>query len=743
TSNSGQGDAASIAISTDNFLIDGGRINTTNSGQGDAGNISIAVSDGFTASNGSFITSNIGSSIGNPAVGRVGNIEITAREIAFDNGANIQAGAFSGGTVEDSGTVSLSATESISFTGTNTGIFSNNDPSSFGNASDAQLSAPTITIEDGGTITSRNSGQGDAASIAISTDNFVIDGGTITSSNSGQGDAGSISIAVSDEFTANNGSLITSNIGSPIGEPALGRVGNIEITAREIALDNRAQIQAGAFSGGTVEDSGTVSLTATESISFTGTNTGIFTNNDPGSFGNASDAQLSAPTITIEDGGLITSRNSGQGDAASIAITTDNFLIDDGSITSTNSGQGDAGSISIAVSDGFTATNSVISSNIGNRSGASTVGRVGNIEITAKEISFDNTAQIQAGAFFGATAEDSGIVSLTATESISFTGRNTGIFTNNDPGSFGNASNTQLFAPTITLNDRAGITVSNDANGQGGNLTIETEQLNLNNNARILANAAGSGNGGNIILNVTKDITLRDNSFISARALEDANGGNLDIDARFIIAFPSRGNGNDIIATAERGNGGNININARQIFNLQEGNAIDSDGNFFPNNSNDIDASSQAQGLDGTVAINTPDVDPLRGATELPTNPVSAETIANNACSANGSSDQQSTFIMKGKGGIPPVPTATLFAEPLLIDSEPIQIQSNLSRSNNINEPINPHYIPANIKPFVTDNGNIYPARGIVKTADGKIILTAYPTTKTTTRTLETQLGCN
>ena len=234
---------------------------------------------------------------------------------------------------------------------------------------------------------------------------------------------------------------------------------------------------------------------------------------------------------------------------------------------------------------------------------------------------------------------------------------------------------------------------------------------------------------------------MRNNSFISARALEDANGGNLNINARFIIAFPSRGNGNDIIATAERGNGGIIDINARQIFNLQEGNAIDSDGNFLPNDSNDIDASSQAEGLDGTVAINTPDVDPLRGTVELPTNPVSAETIAKNACSASDSSAPQNSFIIKGKGGIFPLPTDRFSAEPLLTDGETTQV--NLSRSNNINKPKNHNYISSDIKPFTTDNGQIYPARGIVKTADGKIILTAYPTDNNSSRILDTSLNCS
>ena len=844
--NFGTGNAGNITITARNVdFINGGNIFNSNNGQGNLGSVTITASgdvtfDGIQGSSRSGINNfiNVG------GTGDIGAIEITANNLTVNNGALIQS--FVAGNA-NSGDINLNIANNTVINGISEAFFVdgelNNSSSeitsvvaigSNGNSGNINITTGSLSIENGGRITSDVFGQGNAGNIKIdaadsvsiedfvegfvqgetvdlrsnisasvslnavgnggdieinATDVSLVNQGNLDNSSAGQGDAGDITINATNTFIADTDSLITSNIGSNAGNSAIGQVGNITITARDISLLGGSQIQARASSGATAEGTGTVSLTATETISFTGSNTGIVSSNDLGSFGNASVTQLSAPVITIQDVAGITSSNSGQGDAGRVVITTNNFVIDngviistnsgqgnagsiiittnnfvsnDGIISSTNSGQGDAGSISIVVSDKLDASDGIIASNIGDRFGANTVGNVGNIEITAREISFDNTAQIQAGAFSGATAEDSGIVSLTATESISFAGSGTGIFTNNDSGSFGNASNTQLSAPIITLNDSANITASNDANGQGGNVTIETEQLNLNNDARILANASNgqggsvtveteqlnltnnsrilanagdSGNGGNIILNVTEDIRLRDNSFISARALEDADGGNLDIDARFIIAFPSRGNGNDIIATAERGNGGIIDINARQIFNLQPGKAIDAEGNFFPNNRNDIDASSQAEGLDGTVAINSPDVDPLRGVTELPTNPISAETIANNVCSANGSSEQQNSFIIKGKGGIPPVPTATLSAEPLLTDGEVIQ--------NNINQTINPHYMPANIKPFVTDNGHIYPARGIIKTADGKIILTAYSTNNNTSRIPDSSLGCS
>jgi hypothetical protein len=53
------------------------------------------------------------------------------------------------------------------------------------------------------------------------------------------------------------------------------------------------------------------------------------------------------------------------------------------------------------------------------------------------------------------------------------------------------------------------------------------------------------------------------------------------------------------------------------------------------------------------------------------------------------------------------------------------------------------NYISPEIEPIETDNGDIYPARGIIKTAHGGIILTAYPTENIPTRTPIVKPNCN
>ena len=231
---------------------------------------------------------------------------------------------------------------------------------------------------------------------------------------------------------------------------------------------------------------------------------------------------------------------------------------------------------------------------------------------------------------------------------------------------------------------------------------MESEQLSLN-GSRIDADAKGNqGEGANINLQVAENITLRDNSFISARAFNNANGGNLTIDTNFIVAFPSNGNGNDIIASAEQGQGGNITtINAESLLGITEGSAIEG------NNSNDIDASSKFS-LDGTVTINTPDINPIQGATELPTNVIVPEQTTAQACQANREIAAQNGLNITGRGGILPEPGLPLNSQNIIVNGDDLNSA-----------------IPAPVK---TSQGKIQLARGIKVTEDGTVILTPYRT---------------
>lgn len=62
------------------------------------------------------------------------------------------------------------------------------------------------------------------------------------------------------------------------------------------------------------------------------------------------------------------------------------------------------------------------------------------------------------------------------------------------------------------------------------------------------------------------------------------------------------------------------------------------------------------------------------------------------------------------------------------VDSDTFSVQRKMATSNS------PAQSP-DIKPIQTSTGNIFPAKGIIKTEDGQVILTAYPTENIPTRT--------
>lgn len=279
---------------------------------------------------------------------------------------------------------------------------------------------------------------------------------------------------------------------------------------------------------------------------------------------------------------------------------------------------------------------------------------------------------------------------------VSDAGANSGLFVNSTPESTGQAGSLSLNAKSLVVNDRGTISASTQA-----------------------------GFGGNINLQVSDRIILRDNSVISAQAFNKANGGSLTIDTDFIVAFPSNGTGNDLIATADGGTGGVIDLRSVEaIFGLQPGDAISANNELIANDTNDIDASSNIPGQNGTVVLDPGALNPIQGETELPTNIVVPEETAQQACRANRVAAARNAFTIEGRGGIMPEPGS-------LLNSNNIYVDGEADSTSTIPEPIE------------TAQGKIQPARGIKVTEDGTITLTAYRTNNAGQRIPQAEQYCN
>ena len=74
----------------------------------------------------------------------------------------------------------------------------------------------------------------------------------------------------------------------------------------------------------------------------------------------------------------------------------------------------------------------------------------------------------------------------------------------------------------------------------------------------------------------------------------------------------------------------------------------------------DIVASSQF-GLQGSVTLNTPNIDPSRGLTTIPLNLADPSKQVNQSCAIGGKlSNKTNSFTISGKGGLPKSPTDEL-----------------------------------------------------------------------------------
>ncbi|MEM9275483.1 MAG: hypothetical protein AAGA80_21325 [Cyanobacteria bacterium P01_F01_bin.143] len=461
------------------------------------------------------------------------------------------------------------------------------------------------------------------------------------------------------------------SISSRVRETAVGDAGGISIIGNSVLISTNTNLDAGTRAQG---DGKAISIKATDNITLDD-DALLIAQVGPDATGNAGTITLSANTIEIKGDSTIIGNTRGQGNASLVSIIAKDSVI----ITEETS--------------------------ISSRVRETAVGDAGGISITGNSILINGESRLDAGTVGQGNGQD---ITINAVKNITL---DDGVSIKAEVGTdaAGNAGNINLTADSLVITDDARLTVRSNGQGNPGNIEIAANTIELNKGE--ISAATAFGNFGNINLEVSENITLRNQSLISAQALNNANGGNIVIDTSFIVAFPNQNN--DIIADAVGGNGGNININAEALFGIQERPLNDL--------SNDINVSSEF-GLDGTVSIFTPNTNNLQTEINLPNSIIESEQTVAQACQSDRASGIASGLNIKGKGGVPFIPTNPFNSEIILVD-EPITARD--------------------IKPIQTSMGNIYPARGIVKTEDGKIILTAYATDNLNSRTPHMSANCS
>jgi filamentous hemagglutinin family protein len=672
--NSGIGKAGTININTD--ILDfktGSAIVASNFGQGDAGIVNVnARNISFDQEwGGIFTTTGLQRIQTEPlvseAVGNAGEININTDTLKLTNGAQLQVNSVAQG---DAGNIDINATGTVDFIGQGeTGIQPDFK---------VVVSSGALSQVRGGT--SGNSGR---VTIDAGSLNLIDKGAIIVNSGTGKSNAGEIELNVRDLIFLKDEGLIlsqTSNGGN-------GAAGNIKIDTGSLEITNSSLILADSKSQG---DSGNISITASGKILLTGFQPGkLF------------------PSQIINQ-----LTDTANGTAGNITINARELIMEDVSFISSSNGsdtKGSAGNIDINVNRLQLTENAFINAFTNNDFDA------GEITINAQTLDLFSGGKILAATDGGGNA---GNINLNISGDIKIDNSIKSSAQDVDFNPDFNSQSLQL------LNDRqsspSGIYAdsSENAKGNGGNIFIDSNSLSLNSGATISA-STNSGKGGEITLEITDDLTLNNNSLISAEARgNNATGGNVNINANSIVAFPNENslNGNnDIRANAQQGQGGKITINAESLFGIQK--------RKLDPQTNDINASSDVFGLDGTVTINTPDINPVQGTTELPNNVVEAERTTEQTCQANRETTTKNSLVVNGKGGLPDTPDQPLTSQNLIINGE-------VTSAYAIPEPIE------------TSQGKIQLARGIKFTKDGGIILTPYATNNAGERIPEGRINC-
>ena len=675
----GQGNSGGIEINTNNLsLTQGGFIDTSTFGKGNAGAITIKA-DGTISSN----NSRISSSVAESGVGNSGGIEITTNNLSLTQGGRVETSTFGQG---NAGNLIVRSSE-VEVMGT----------------------IPDGLIPSGLFIATQSAGA--AGNITIDTGKLIIqDGGQVVTLTSGKGKAGNVTVTASESVELRGNapdSRFPSILGAQVTKEGEGNAGDMTIETGRLSIRDGTQVNNSTFGVG---DAGNLIIRASE-VEVIGESadgkfdSGIHAQVEIGAEGNAKDILIEAGRLILKDGGQVSAIVNGKGNGGLIDITAKDSIIIDGE-TPENSPSAVVSAVNL-----------------------NGVGNAGEVNITTGSLSLTNGGRVSATALGQGNGGD---VTINATESIfisGFTERfRSGISVDaliND----GNSGNANIFTNKLTIENGGTIEASNfdslgvfsSGTGEPGNIVIEANSISLANGGRIdAATQSETGNNANINLRVADNITLRDNSFISAQAFNNANGGNIDINTKFIVAFPNQNN--DIIANAFEGKGGNINITAEGIFGLEERSSTP------PNETNDIDASSDF-GLDGSISIDTPTVDPTSGLVELTQEVVDAsQLIAQNVCTQTANSE----FVDIGKGGLPQNPDDVL-AEDMSdvglvapVTASEAEIESNREIET--------------VKPKITRKP---PAQGWIWHEDDSVELVAYnPNQLGEQRTWDSKRGC-
>jgi large exoprotein involved in heme utilization and adhesion len=594
-------------------------------------------------------------------------------------------------------------------------------PGGTGKAGNLTIDTDRLSVRDGASVLAGNRGNGDAGNLrvkarevevsgmsaarpnlvsALSTEvnqaatnqggNLTIeterlsvrDGAQIGADVVGTGQGGDLRVIAKEVEVIGTTPQGPSSLSALLIRGATGQGGNVIVETERLSVRDGGQVRVDSFGNG---DAGNLTVSA-QQVEVIGTTpdsrfpsalgASVF-----GGTGQGGNITLETERLSVRDGGQVGAVTFGNGDGGTLTVkaqevelmgTSPNGRFPSGLATSVQAGAtGNGGNLTIETSTLIVRDGAAVTVQAAGTAAA------GNLVARATNIALDNgtiSAETESGT--------KGNINLAIADSLNLQ--------NNSRISAATVDGTGGFltieaANSVILDTESEITSSATENGgMAGDIKISSNSLELRQRSDIQATTQ-SGNGGNITLETRDLVLLRNNSSISTTAGQagaGGDGGNITLEAGFVVAVPQENS--DITANAFEGRGGNINITTNAIYGLEFRNQLTP--------LSDITASSQL-GINGTVQLNTLNVDPSRGLTELP----SALSDPSDQIVAGCPADKGTSFAITGRGGLPEDPRTTLRGVVVMQDWR-TAAQTGVERENlpltNPQPPISTHQLP-------------------------------------------------
>ncbi len=435
-------------------------------------------------------------------------------------------------------------------------------------AKNIQLSGTTKDgqFSSGFFASSRQNSTGDAGDINIKTDNLLVkDRAQINTKTFGQGKSGNLNIDAQDVIISDSSFLFTSS-----EENSTGDAGDITIKTNNLLVKDEANISTGTSGQG---KGGNLSINAKD-VQLTG-DSSLLAFSGENSTGDAGDITIQTNTFLAKDGVIIGSSTFGKGKGGDITIKTNSLLAKDRVIINANtSGEGNGGNLNVDAQDVQITTGSSLFTS----SGENSTGDVGNLIIKTNNLLVKDGADVS---LFISEKGNGGNLIINA-QDVQLIGSLSGLSILERENSTGNTGDITIKTNSLLVKDGARISNTNAGKGNDGNLSIDAQNVQLIGSLSSLLTFTfpnSTGDAGNITIK-TNNLLVKDGAGIDTTTSGEGNGGNLSIEAQDVQLIGTSKNDSFLSSlstlTASTGDAGDITIKTNSLL-IKDGASVMTD----------------------------------------------------------------------------------------------------------------------------------------------------------------------